>query len=155
MHLEMGGKVTDEFKDYCHKHHLKITPQRTAVFEALDALKTCHPSTDMMYRKVRELVPNISYDTVNRILLKFAEIGLIDVVEGHGGPRRFDPGKDPHHHFHCIRCARIFDFPGRDCDNIQIPGRFTKFFRILSQRVVLTGICKDCLKKGRQRSETA
>lgn len=144
MHIQDPVNVPDNFFEFCREHHLKITPQRTAVFEALMALKDSHPSTDMMFQEVREKIPRISYDTVNRILLKFAETGLIGVVEGHGGPRRFDPDMDSHHHFHCIRCGRIFDFPSVDCDNIRIPGEVIQKFRILSQRVVLTGICPAC-----------
>lgn len=140
----MSVKASDDFFDFCREHHLKITPQRTAVFEALMALKKKHPTTDMMFRKVKEKIPRISYDTVNRILLKFAETGLVGVVEGQGGPRRFDPDLESHHHFHCIRCGRIFDFPAKDSDNICIPGEVNQNFRILSQRIVLTGICPDC-----------
>jgi len=144
MYLEQSGKVTPKFVEFCRKHHLKITPQRTAVFESLMALRKSHPSVDMTYQKVRQRIPCISYDTVNRILLKFVETGLVDVVEGHGGPRRFDLDRDLHHHFHCIRCGRIFDIPGDDCDNFRIPRKFNRNFRILSKRVVLTGICDSC-----------
>ena len=144
MYLKKSGKSTHKFVEFCRKHHLKITPQRTSVFEAIMALRKSHPSTDMMFQKVRERIPCISYDTVNRILMKFAETGLIDVVEGHGGPRRFDPDRGIHHHFHCIRCGRIVDIPGHDSDIIRIPGKFKQCFRILSKRVVLTGICESC-----------
>jgi Fur family peroxide stress response transcriptional regulator len=144
MYLERSGKASPKFVEFCRRHHLKITPQRTAVFEALLTLQKNHPSADMMFQEVREKIPCISYDTVNRILLKFAEIGLVGVVEGQGGPRRFDQDTENHHHFHCIRCARIFDFLSPDCDDIRAPGEIERKFRILSKRVVLTGICDIC-----------
>jgi Fur family peroxide stress response transcriptional regulator len=151
--MKLKNTVSDSKKmyDIFRRFKLKITPQRTAVYETLKELDKDHPSADRVYQRVRERIPSISYDTVNRILLKFAEIGLIDVVEGHGGPRRFDPDKDIHHHFHCIQCGGIIDFPSIDCDNIQIPDSIESKNRVLSKRVVLTGICDSCLKqKNRQ-----
>ena len=64
----------------------------------------------MMFRTVREEYPSISFDTVNRALLTFAGIGLVDVVEVFGGPKRFDPDVDDHHHLHCMACGQIIDF---------------------------------------------
>jgi len=113
--------------------------------------KKDHPTADIMFHKVRERIPSISYDTVNRILLKFAEIGLIDVVERPGGPRRYDVDRDLHHHFHCIQCGRIIDFPSVDCDNIKIPEGMENNYRIISKRVVLTGICSICLKRNKRQ----
>jgi len=152
MHQQGHSEIRVNFFDLCRRHNLKITPQRTAIYEALMAVEKVHPSAEMMFQSVKERIPSISYDTVNRILLKFAEIGLIDVVEGHGGPRRFDADRDNHHHFHCIQCGRIIDFPSVDCDNIKIPDGIEENFRIMSNRVVLTGICNNCLKKKKNGS---
>jgi Fur family peroxide stress response transcriptional regulator len=136
----------DPFIELCKKFDLKITPQRCAIYKELARAKN-HPTADEMFHIVKKEFPNISYDTVNRTLLTFAEIGLVDVVPTKGGPRRFDPDMDSHHHFHCIRCGEIMDFYSDEFDNLEIPDRLRDDFEVYTKRVVLNGICHKCRKK--------
>jgi Fur family peroxide stress response transcriptional regulator len=102
-----------------------------------------------MYQIVKEKFPNISFDTVNRTLLTFAEVGIVDVVEVFGGAKRFDPNIANHHHLHCISCGEIIDFYNDDYNNLDVPKDIRKRFSVLDKRVVLKGICEEC---GRNRS---
>jgi Fur family peroxide stress response transcriptional regulator len=133
------------FKHICQEHQLKVTPQRFAIFRQLSGLNT-HPSADAIYQIVKKRYPNISFDTVNRTLQTFAKIGIVDVVEIFGGPKRFDPNLNNHHHLHCTRCGKVFDFCSRAYDNLDIPDGIDEQFQVISKRVVLKGICKACLK---------
>jgi len=136
-------KSTDPLADFmakCKQHQLKITPQRIAIFKEIRTSKA-HPSVDDMYRTIKKQFPSVSFDTVNRTLLTFSEIGLVDLVEGQGGPRRFDPNRAEHHHFHCIKCGRIVDVFEKGYDELEIPASLKKRFKILNKRVVLNGIC--------------
>jgi len=135
-----------QFMERCKKCGLRITPQRCAVFKELLKSKK-HPTADEMFQKVKQEFPNISYDTVNRTLLTFAEIGLVDVVSTKGGPRRFDPVMDNHHHFHCVNCGKIIDFYSEQYSNLQIPQNIKDDFTVFTQRVVLNGLCKQCRKR--------
>ena len=134
---------TQEFLRTCQSHHLKITPQRVAIYNALLKLDT-HPTADAVFKIVKTEYPNISFDTVNRTLLTLAEIGIVDIIEIFGGAKRFDPKVSPHHHLHCIRCARVFDFYSGIYDNLKVPKEIDEQFQILSKRVLLKGVCKDC-----------
>lgn len=134
------------FKNHCKKYGLKITPQRCAVYRKL-LLSRDHPTADEMFNSVKIEFPNISYDTVNRTLLTFTEIGLADVVQTKGGPRRFDIIMDSHHHFHCVRCGKVVDFCHEEYDNIGIPENIRKDSLIYTKRVVLNGLCRPCRKK--------
>ena len=78
--LDVENRVRG-FVETCRRHQLKVTPQRVAIYKALIQSRQ-HPTADMMYQEVREKYPNISFDTVNRTLLTFSEIGVVDVVEG-------------------------------------------------------------------------
>ncbi len=135
-----------QFVEHCKKYRLRITPQRCAVYKELLKSKK-HPTADEMFQTVKKEFPNISYDTVNRTLLTFAEIGLVDVVSTKGGPRRFDPVMDNHHHFHCVNCGKIIDFYSEQYSNLQIPQNIKDDFTVFSQRVVLNGLCKQCRKR--------
>jgi Fur family peroxide stress response transcriptional regulator len=128
------------------EYGLKITPQRTAIYQELLKAKD-HPSADIIYKRIVKKIPNISFDTVNRTLLTFSKIGIINIVEGYGQPKRYDPDIDPHHHFRCTHCNKIIDFHNEDYDNIIVPQEFQKQFAVFSKKVVLEGLCDRCKKK--------
>jgi Fur family transcriptional regulator, peroxide stress response regulator len=138
----MDLRVQD-FIEICHHHRLKITPQRVAIYRAL-IQSDQHPTADLMFRTVQADFPNISFDTVNRTLLTFADIGLVDMVEVFGGPKRFDPDVDDHHHLHCIACGKIIDFENDAYTNLDVPETIAGTFKVISKRVVLKGLCSDC-----------
>ncbi len=147
--LNMNDAVaeSDRFVAVCRAHSLKITPQRTAIHSLLRDCRD-HPSADQVYRLIKREFPNISFETVNRTLLTFASIGLISIVESTSGVRRFDPDMKSHHHMHCIRCGRIFDFQHEGYDALDVPGPLNEKFSVLSKRVVLHVICPFCLQPG-------
>ena len=125
------------------KAKLKITPQRMAILSEL-ADNHSHPTADDVYQKIKHKLPNTSFDTVNRTLITFAQSGVIKITEGQGGARRYDPMTEPHHHFHCVKCNRIIDFIEKEYDKIKLPENITETHQVLSQRMVLDGICQNC-----------
>ena len=142
------NKTTDskeKFYAKCKEADLKITPQRVIIYEVLADDKN-HPSADAVFKKVREKIPNISFDTVNRTLLSFAEIGLLKVVEGYGCPKRFDTYTEGHHHFQCLECNKIVDFDSPNFDSLKIPEDIKNKFTITGKKVVLEGVCESCRK---------
>jgi Fur family peroxide stress response transcriptional regulator len=106
-----------------------------------------HPSADALYQIVQKEYPNISFDTVNRTLLTFVNIGLASVVEIFGGAKRFDPNLTDHHHLHCIECGKITDFHDRSFDRLADPEDVPDDFRILGKRIIFKGICSECRRK--------
>ena len=136
----------ESFRKKCREQNLKITPQRTEIYKELLKAKD-HPSADMMYKRMRKNLPNISFDTVYRTLLSFSEIGIADIIEGYGEPKRFDPDTRDHHHFRCIKCGNIIDFHSDLYDNLEIPEEIKKEFNVTRKRVILEGICKSCSGK--------
>ena len=135
----------DALRDKCREGGLKITPQRMAVYKVLIESKQ-HPSAEVVFRKVREAIPNISLDTVNRTLLTLADIGAASIVEGSGDVKRFDGRLDTHQHFKCIKCKRIFDFHYKPFDNIPIPKNISRRFTVLKKTVYFEGVCDACRK---------
>lgn len=139
----MIDSALDVFWRKSKENGLKITPQRTAIFQELLKAKD-HPTADDIYKRIVKKIPNISFDTVNRTLLTFSKIGLIKVVEGYGQAKRYDPNLGIHHHFRCILCGRIIDFHNKDYDNIAVPAEINKRFTVTSKKVVLEGLCGKC-----------
>ena len=131
------------FIETCRRRQLKITPQRVAIYRAL-IQSGRHPTADLMFRTVNKEFPNISFDTVNRTLSTFADIGVVDVVEVFGGPKRFDPNVNDHHHMHCMACGRIIDFEFDRYARLDVPPAVARTFKVISRRVVLKGLCNTC-----------
>lgn len=135
------------FYSKCHEQGLKVTPQRVFIYQEMAKAKD-HPSIDDIYQRVKKSLPNISFDTVYRTALSFFEIGIVDIVEGHSGSRRFDANTDQHHHFRCLKCHKIIDFDSDYYDQVAIPPELQSRFKVLNQRIFLEGICDECSKKG-------
>ncbi len=136
---------THEFVQFCQKHRLKVTPQRVAIYQEL-VKSDAHPSADSNFQNVKRYFPNISFDTVNRTLTTFADIGIMDVVEIFGGAKRFDPNVKIHHHLHCTQCGQVIDYYNRDLDNMAVPVDLHNKFLVTRKRVVFNGVCKACNK---------
>jgi len=140
-------KSFDNFFEICRQQHLKITPQRTSVYRAVMNAEN-HPAADEIFQIVKHEYPNISFDTVNRTLMTFTQIGLLTVVESYSGSRRFDPNVEDHHHMHCLKCGRIVDFRSDDFDQLKAPEQLLqKFATVISSRVIFNGICLECQQK--------
>ena len=136
-------KRMDWFANRCRQIGLKVTPQRIAVYKEL--LKTEeHPSAEMLHRKVKEIFPTISLDTVNRTLLTLNEIGAAFVVEGSGDAKRYDAGSEEHQHFKCIKCKRIIDFHHKPFDDVKLPAYIGRKFKVLRKTVYVEGLCDLC-----------
>ncbi len=131
------------FRNKCREANLKITPQRTIIFDALVNDKG-HPTADIVFQRVRKKIPNISFDTVSRTLLSFVDMGLLKVVEGYGRPKRFDTDTDSHHHFQCLKCNKIIDFCNTGFDALEVPKEIKSRFIVTGKKVVLEGLCDSC-----------
>ena len=142
-----ANPLLQDFIDTCRTHNLKVTPQRMAIYREL-ADSTEHPTVDAMFQAVKREFPNISYDTVSRTMLTFAEVGMVDLVEVYGGAKRFDPNVTNHHHLHCVSCGKILDFHNDEYNNLEIPDQVRQGFTVLTSRVVLKGICDKCSQSG-------
>lgn len=137
--------IQSVFHIKCGEANLKITPQRAIIYESFINDKD-HSSADLVFKKVRKHIPNISFDTVNRTLLSFVDIGLLKVVEGYGRPKRFDPDMGNHHHFQCLKCNKIIDFNEPSFDMLEVPAVIKNEFTVTGKKVVLEGICRACHK---------
>ena len=64
---KQGLDAGEIFRKKCREANLKITPQRTIIFDALVNDKG-HPTADIVFQRVRKKIPNISFDTISRTL---------------------------------------------------------------------------------------
>jgi Fur family ferric uptake transcriptional regulator/Fur family peroxide stress response transcriptional regulator len=123
------------------------TQQRQIILNIIKSTNT-HPTADWIYQKAREYIPNISLGTVYRNIKVLKEEGLIKELSD-GKLARFDGRIDKHFHFKCISCGNIYDIEADDIkfsDNLKDKG-----FLILEYEISMSGICKSCLEKKKNK----
>ena len=133
------------FRKRCKEHGLSMTPQRLAIYKALIE-SADHPSAENIFNRIRASFPDIAIDTVYRTLSTFSEIDIINVVEGYGEAKRYDPDTESHHHFRCTRCSKIVDLHGDIFGKLEVPRKIRKKYNVSNIKVVLEGACDGCLK---------
>jgi len=134
------------FRQKCRRNNLSLTPQRLAIYSILTESYN-HPTAEDIFHCVRETFPDISIDTVYRTLAIFSDIGIIDIVEGYGEAKRYDPDIEPHHHFRCKRCNAIVDFHEKDYNKLKAPGMIQKKYHVTNIKVVVEGLCDKCSRE--------
>ncbi len=135
--------LIEEFREKCRRNNLSLTPQRVAIYSLLTQSSN-HPTAEDIYNRVKKTFPDISIDTVYRTLAIFSQMGIIDVVEGYGEAKRYDPDLEPHHHFRCKRCNEIVDFNETSYNKLKAPEMIRKKYRVTNIKVVIEGLCDKC-----------
>lgn len=97
--------------------NLKVTPQRTAVLEAIMTLDY-HPAVDDIINIVRMNFPNVPSSTVYKILDTFTKKGIITKIKTSDDALRFDAVKEKHHHLYCEDSERIEDYFDEELDKL-------------------------------------
>jgi Fur family transcriptional regulator, peroxide stress response regulator len=146
--MAIRGKQSEMelFRGKCKEHGMRVTHQKTMIYKVLLG-SLDHPSPEQIYEKLKKTVHGLSLDTVYRTLTDFNEMGLVDLVDGFGSARRFDPMLEKHHHFRCKKCGTITDFTSDYYDKIAIPKDITRNCEVIKLQVTIEGLCKKCRKK--------
>ena len=121
---------------------IRPSAQRIAIMECISACE-CHPTADDVYAALVREHPTLSRTTVFSCLKLLAGKGLLNDIDISAESTRYDSTKrQPHAHFMCRECHRIYDIPfdlgilpspaDFECDNVNV------FFK---------GRCPECLKK--------
>lgn len=120
---------------------IRPTVQRLAILNYISSCP-CHPTADEIYGRLLEDYPTLSRTTVFNCLKLFAEKGLVNDIDIASDSTRYDSTQfEPHAHFICRRCGRIFDIPF-DMSLLKVPSDFV----CDNANVFYKGICPECGK---------
>lgn len=111
-----------------------------------------HPTADMVYEDVKKILPNISLGTVYRNLNQLVDAKVIRKILSIDEVIRFDRN-DPHDHMKCVVCGNILDLTDEQLSGLNQYIEEKSGNKILSHELVLTGICKNCMKKERGKEK--
>lgn len=132
-----------ELRAECVSRGLRLTPQRDLLLRALSTA-TGHPTADDLVRRVREALPTVSHATVYRNLQELVRAGLIGTLDA-AGAAQFEVNPDPHHHFSCRKCGKVWDVYLSSVD-VKVDRRRTALagFQVDRREVQLHGVCAGC-----------
>ncbi len=143
----------EEYRTKLRERGLRVTPQRLAVFEAVDILHD-HPTAEEVSQFIRIKHPDIALGTVYKTLETLAERDILKRVKTDSGLLRYDAVKENHHHIYCALCDRIEDYYDAELTEMiynyfekkQIPD-----FRIEDVKLQIVGRYTDNRKSVRKR----
>jgi Fe2+ or Zn2+ uptake regulation protein/O6-methylguanine-DNA--protein-cysteine methyltransferase len=119
---------------------MRSTPQRRVILSVFRGGRTEHLSADEVYAQASRLLPDLSRATVYATLAEFSELGLLSAF-GSPEPVRYETRVEPHAHFRCHLCMRVFDLVGGQ----QNPGQITDpGFSVERIETRAEGICDEC-----------
>lgn len=123
---------------------LKHSKQRDSIKEFL-ATRKDHPTADVVYRNVRQSLPNISLGTVYRNLTLLADLGEIAKLRIGDGVDHFDYDTSPHYHFICSECGGVIDLNIPVTKQMITTARENFKGKIEGQVTYFYGRCNNCI----------
>ncbi len=117
--------------------------QRETILAMLRSTRA-HPTADQIYDEVRKQVPRISKGTVYRDLKILQEDGAVKELSLPDTVSRFDATTEPHYHFRCDRCKRVFDLdePVDQALDERVANRTG--YKVTHHELEFRGLCRDC-----------
>jgi len=125
-------------------HKRKHSRQRDKILEILRGTNT-HPTAEWIYMQAKRSLPRLSLGTVYRNLSLLKELGIIDEIRHGNEPSRFDANRQPHSHFICEICHRVYDVDAFPLPTVRLEKKLG--CKVSTYRVEFFGICKDCLAR--------
>ena len=132
-----------EVYDYLTAHGVKVSVQRVAVMQYL-LQQMGHPTVDEIYQALVDHIPTLSKTTVYNTLRLLMEHGVVRMLTIDGKNANFDGVTEPHAHFLCHQCGRIFNIESPS-DLLAAPPSAPKGFTIETADLYYRGVCSDCL----------
>ncbi|GHV80210.1 transcriptional repressor [Spirochaetia bacterium] len=131
----------------------KHSKKRDAILAKVQSTDS-HPGAQWVYDQLKSDIPDLSLATVYRNINLFRQEGAVASVGVIDGEERFDGRVDPHSHFVCGGCGRVFDY-----DTPELSAEFSKVLENLKdlaytqegfvidyRKTVFNGLCPECAK---------
>ena len=141
----MEAMTLEEKKAALKEKGILLTIQRSAVLALLHD-NTRHPTAEEIYQALRERYPALSRATVYNTLDLLKQHGLIQEITIERTKAHYDYNTEPHHHFLCRHCGRIYDVVLEKVP-LEREGRLDGH-KIEEIRLYMTGSCAACPQEG-------
>lgn len=133
-----------QLEEKLRKAGLRVTPQRFAILKHL-VQSHDHPTADDIQRSVNRHFPAASRASVYNVVNVLRDAGMIREIFVDGPVVRYDANQEPHHHFSCRRCGRLYDLPWRIVPKLNL-ANVPDVGQVESYSISLRGVCGECSK---------
>jgi len=128
----------------------RMTKQKQIILDVLSKIDT-HPTAEYVYDEAKKILPDISLGTVYRNLGQLVENGEINEIITESGHAHYDFRTDPHYHFVCSECGKIYDFDIDPIAPIDTKNQEEKGYCINGYNLWFYGICPNCKKSSSKK----
>lgn len=111
-----------------------------------------HPTAEDVYMMMINKGIKTSISTVYRNLHQLADEGVIQELIMPSGKVHFDGRTYEHPHAVCVACGKIFDLQNVDNEINKVVEK-TIGMKILSNQIIIKGICLECTQKEQNLKE--
>lgn len=142
-HYKIGMKQASE---YLEAHGVKPSQQRIVIMDFL-IHNRIHPSAEEIHQHLCPAMPTLSLTTVYNTLNLLVARNAVKIVNIEDKVLRYDACTEPHPHFLCTHCGKIFDLPAVAAEQIleSLPhDQLLQTFRVDEVQVIIKGLCPAC-----------
>ncbi len=123
------------------EHHLKVTPQRVAILNAIDYFG--HITIDSLYNEIKNQFSSISLATIYKNINSMKDKHIIQEIKLPNEKSVYEVTKEKHSHFICNSCSEVIDIDVDISNKLDSVSKKYDFI-IEKSNLVLSGICKNC-----------
>lgn len=131
----------DKVKTFLESKQVKASYHRLRILEYLMKNRN-HPSVDTIYQALSPEIPTLSKTTVYNTLSLFTEKGIVSSLTIVNNELRYDLMFEPHAHFQCSHCNKVFDIP---MENELFFTTSVEEHKVEEIQITFKGLCKDCI----------
>ncbi len=144
MHEKMSEELQGSKAPVFSLNGQRITRQRLLLLDLIR--RGGHLNADELYRKAKEIRPDLSLSTVYRNLRLFIRLGLINEVKiGTKGHRYYEVrGAIEHYHLVCLSCGRVVEFQCPLAEQLKSKVGQESGFYITGIELSMEGYCPSC-----------
>jgi Fur family ferric uptake transcriptional regulator len=145
MTTEHAASHDELLAKFMSERGLKSTRQRSLIIDTFFASHG-HLSVEELWAKVRTSDARVSVATVYRTMKLLGESGLAHARNFGDGQTRYEAAVGRHHHDHliCTNCGAIVEFENDRIEAMQDAVARRHGFRVISHKMELYGLCKNC-----------
>lgn len=125
------------------KKAVRYSKQRENVLRLLAGTKS-HPTAEWVFENLKKENNSVSLATVYRNLKQLSEMNLIQSFETGDKNVHYDANINPHYHFACNKCKRVFDIEMSPFSNINREVEASTGYKVEEHSLIFYGYCNDC-----------
>ena len=104
-----------------------------------------HFTSHQVFEEIRARLPAVNQSTVYRALERLANIGKVSVSDIGTGSAVYEIlGEGFHHHLVCLKCAQVKILDHEDVQIFFADIQTKNNFKIVTNHLILFGICEHC-----------